>query len=134
MAKLKLKFTRAELLGFGTYFFTALQLSQTYDLYNAGNYCYWYNVKSLQQKIISKLCTCDISRAAGKFTVQLNVNEYEALKWLYNSTIDVSLLDAYYSVLMRDIFTRLHKQEIILSHKSNFVNLENEQRTINSQS
>jgi len=117
MAKLKIKLTRATLKGLCAFFFSSLRVALVNDLYKAADYLHYYNAKTLQKKLIVKQMNAAHTKNC---TLSLTVNEYEAFKWLYGNTSHCITLDAYYSVVVLEIFTELHKQEIAISHPSNF--------------
>lgn len=114
--KLKVKLTSAELKTFGTYFFTAFRCALDLELFSAHNYFTYYNLRSLQKKLIDRTFS-----ETHKHTLKLCVNEYEALKWLRDCTSNRISLDTYHAAITRGIFDVLHQQELKISHRTNFL-------------
>ena len=116
--KLTAKITYAELQTFGSYFTLAFKCAMDLKLFSTSNYAAYYNLRSLHKKLLVK-----VFAETQKLTLKLDVNEYESLKWLRDSTASRIKLDIYTVAVTRGIFDTLHQHELRISHASNFSKL-----------
>jgi len=109
MINLSLTFPRMQFIEFGR----AMQMLFTCaNNLDADEYFHYYNVRSISKKVIDKQYKL-VHSHAKKVTMPININEFESVKYVYNSFED-QLQDAalsYNRVLIEEMINTLDQQQ-----------------------